>query len=62
VHEALWRKIHWKCFNLAKEALQYAIWYNFDSKVGDEVLDGTYMFDADFDDHTKDMLQEVAHT
>ncbi len=54
VHEAIWSNIHWKQFYLAKEApicngpLREEFGYNVDSEVGEEVLEGTYEFDADF--------------
>jgi hypothetical protein len=34
--------------------------YNVDSEVGKEVLDGRFAFEEIPDEHTKDVLQEVA--
>ncbi len=68
VHEAIWSNIHRRRFFLAEEApicstpLREEFGYNADSMVGNKVLEGTYQFEGVFDEHTKDVLEETAHT
>ena len=68
VHEAIWNNIHRKRFYLAEEApicqypLREEFGYNADSDVGEEVLEGRYHFGEDFEEHTRELLEEAAHT
>ena len=61
VHEAIWSNIHRTRFFLAEEApickgtLRETFGYNADTEAGDEVLDGTFWYDQDFDQPTKDI-------
>ena len=66
VHEAIWSNIHRKRFYLAEEApicsgrLRGEFGYNADTTAGDEILDGTYWYDPDFDTNTKAICEELA--
>ena len=68
VHDAIWNNIHRKRFYLAEEApicqapLREEFGYNADSEVGEEVLEGTYQFGEDFEEYTREIMEEVAHT
>ncbi len=65
---AIWSNIHQKHFYLAEEApisnspMQEVLKYNVNLDVGEEVLGGTYRYEDEFDEHTKDILQEAAPT
>jgi hypothetical protein len=66
VHNAIWSNIHRKRFYLAEEApicngaLQEAFGYNADTEAGNEVLDGTFWYDQDFDQPTKEICNKLA--
>ncbi len=66
VHEAIWSNIHRQRFFLAEEApicngpLREMFGYNADTLIGDEILDGSFAFDRDFDDATRGLCTEVA--
>jgi hypothetical protein len=68
VHEAIWDNIHRRRFYLAEEApiclspLRDEFGYNADTEVGEEVLEGRYHYDPDFDQHTREILEEAAST
>jgi hypothetical protein len=68
VHKAIWSNIHQQHFYLAEEApicngaMREVFGFNVDSEVGKEVLEGMYKYEDGFDEHTKDTLQEAAHT
>ena len=68
VHEAIWCNIHRKRFYLAEEApicntpLREEFGYNANSEAGEEVLEGVFQFDEEFDEHTRDILEETART
>jgi exonuclease III len=65
VHEAIWSNIHRKRFYLAEEApicngrLREVFGYNADSIAGDEVLEGTYWYEPDFDESTREICDEL---
>jgi hypothetical protein len=66
VHEAIWSHIHQKHFFLAEEApiCHSLLWetfgYNADSLAGDDRLEGSYIYENDFEEYTQDIRQEVA--
>ena len=66
VHDAIWSNIHWKRLFLAEEApickgtLREVFGYNADTEAGEEVLDGTFWYNPDFDQLTKDLCEELA--
>jgi hypothetical protein len=66
VHEAIWSNIHQKQVYLAEEApICYSLlWetfgYNADSLAGDEVLEGSYVYENNFEEYTQAICQEVA--
>jgi hypothetical protein len=66
VHEAIWSNIHQKHFFLAQEALichsplLESFGYNADSLAGDDVLEGSYIYENDFEKYTQAICQEVA--
>ncbi len=68
VHEVIWSNIHRKRFFLAEEApicsgiLWETFGYNADSWAGEEVLEGSFIFDEDADEATQDLFREIAVT
>ena len=68
VHEAIWSNIHRKRFFLAEEApicntpLREEFGYNADTEAGEEVLEGVFQFDEEFDEHTRDIMEETSRT
>ncbi len=66
VHEAIWSNIHQKHFYLAEEApichspLRETFGYNADSLAGYEVLEGSYVYENDFEEYTQAICQELA--
>lgn len=67
VHEAIWSNIHRRRFYLAEEApicsgrLRGVFGYNADTTAGEEILEGTYWYDPDFDPDTRAIGEELAH-
>ena len=65
VHGAIWRSIYQKQFFLAEEApickgtLQEVFRYNADMRAGDEVLEGSFWYDPDFNKSTKEICEEL---
>lgn len=65
VHEAIWSNIYRKRFYLAEEApicngtLREVFGYNADWIAGDEVLEGTYWYEPDFDESTREICEEL---
>ncbi len=63
---AIWRNIHKKHFHLAKPAplcsgpLRGTFGYNTICQTSHEILEGTYEYPPDFDQATKEILQECA--
>ncbi len=66
LHEAIWDNIHRKQFYLAKEApicsgpLRGAFGYNSITPTAKAILEGTYDYSPEFDEATKEILQECA--
>ena len=66
VQEAIFNEVHWKCYNLAKEApiFQGALWgqfgYSATSPTAHSVLDGTYDFPPEMDKATRELFEEIA--
>ncbi len=66
VQEAIWDNIHRKSFHLAESAplcqepLRGTFGYNAICDTSKQILDGTYDFPWDFDEATKEILQECA--
>jgi hypothetical protein len=64
--EAIFNKVHWKQYNLAKEApiCQGALWgqfgYTATSPMARSVLDGTYDFPPEMDKTTRELFEEIA--
>ncbi len=67
VQNATWSNIHRKIFYLAEEApiciapMQEVFGYNSNPGVGEDVLDKRFDFDEIPDEHTRDVLKEVAY-
>ena len=63
---AIWRNIHEKCVHLAKSAplcsgpLRGTFGYSAICQTSHEILEGTYEYPPDFDQATKEILQECA--
>ncbi len=68
VHESIWSNIHRKRFYLVEEVpicnapMREVFGYNVDSEFSEEVLEGRFKFEENLDEHTRDVLQAVAHT
>jgi hypothetical protein len=66
LQEAIWSNIHEKCFHLAKLAplcsgtLRGTFGYNAICQTSHEILKGMYVYPPDFDEATKEILQECA--
>jgi hypothetical protein len=66
LQEAIWNNIHQRRFYLAEEApmcsgpLRGSFGYNAVSLIAKMVLDGTFEYPPDFDEATKEILQECA--
>ena len=66
LHEAIWENIHRKRFYLAEEApmcsgpLRGLFGYNSVTLIAKAILEGTYQYPPDFDEATKEILQECA--
>jgi len=66
LHEAIWENIHRKRFYLAEEApmcsgpLRGLFGYNSVTPIAKAILEGTYQYPPDFDEATKEILQECA--
>jgi hypothetical protein len=66
LHEAIWDNIHRKRFYLAEEApicsglLRDAFGYNSVTPTAKAIQEGTYNYPPDFDEATKEILQECA--
>jgi hypothetical protein len=66
LQEAIWNNIHQKCFYLAEEVplclgpLRGFFGYNSVSPIAKMILNGTFDYPTDFDDATKEILQECA--
>ncbi len=66
LHKAIWDNIHRKQFYLAKEApmcsgpLRGLFGYNSVTPTAKAILEGTYHYPPDFDEVTKEILQECA--
>jgi hypothetical protein len=66
LQEAIWNNIHQKRFYLAEEApmclgpLQGSFGYNAVSPIAKMILDRTFEYPPDFDEATKEILQECA--
>ena len=66
VQEAIWDNIHRKRFHLAESAplcqepLRKTFGYKAICDTSKQILDGTYDFSRDFDEATKEILQECA--
>ncbi len=66
LQEAIWNNIHQKRFYLAEEAplcsgpLRGSFGYNAVSPIAKMILDGTFDYPPDFDNATKEILQECA--
>jgi hypothetical protein len=66
LQKAIWSNIHEKCFHLAKLAplcsgtLRGTFGYNAICQTSHEILEGTYIYPPDFDQATKEILQECA--
>jgi hypothetical protein len=66
LHEAIWENIHRKQFYLAEEApmcsgpLRGIFGYNSVTPTAKAILEGTYQYPPDFDEATKEILQECA--
>ena len=66
LHEAIWENIHRKHFNLDEDAsmcsgqLRGIFGYNSVSPTANSLLEGKYAYPPDFDDATKEILQECA--
>jgi hypothetical protein len=64
LHKAIWENIHRKQFCLAEEAPMYSgplrglFWYNSVTPTAKAILEGTYHYPPDFDEATKEILQE----
>ena len=66
VEEAIWSKIHDEQFYLAEQApicqdrLRGEFGYQADTLAARQVLEGTYVYSEDFDESTKEILEECA--
>jgi hypothetical protein len=66
IHKAIWENIHRKQFYLAKEApmcsgpLRGVFGYNSVTPTAKAILEGTYHYPPEFDEATKEILQECA--
>jgi hypothetical protein len=66
LHEAIWENIHRKRFYLAEEApmcsgsLRGIFGYNSVTPIAKAILEGIYQYPPDFDEATKEILQECA--
>ncbi len=66
LHEAIWDNIHRKRFYLAEEApmcsgsLRGTFGYNSVTPMAEAILEGTYQYPPEFDEATKEILQECA--
>jgi hypothetical protein len=66
LHEAIWENIHCERFYLAEEApmcsgpLRGIFGYNSVTPIAKAILEGTYQYPPDFDEATKEILQEWA--
>jgi hypothetical protein len=66
LHEAIWDNIHCKRFYLAEEApmcpgsLRGTFGYNSVTPTAKAILEGTYQYPPEFDEATKEILQECA--
>jgi hypothetical protein len=66
LHEAIWENIHRKQFYLSEEApmcsgpLRGVFGYNFVTPTAKTILEGTYHYPPEFDEATKEILQECA--
>ena len=64
LHEAIWENIHRKRFYLAEDApmcsgpLRGLFGYNSVTPIAKAILEGTYQYPPDFDEATKEILQE----
>jgi hypothetical protein len=64
LQEAIWDNIHWKRFHLSESAplcqepLCGTFGYNAICDTSQKILDGTYDYPQDFDEATKEILQE----
>jgi hypothetical protein len=66
LQRAIWSNIHENCFHLAESAplcsgnLQGTFGYNAICQTSHEILEGMYVYPADLDQATKEILQECA--